>query len=213
MDDLLGAIKGTPLPTVLVVAGIVFWVLAIAGSIAGKIRVRPGRQRAAELVGTVLIVLGLLLYVAPIKQQRPSSTLVNAPTKTDTEDNKPFVDSVKIQRIGPRPETILRQSADIQLELVYSLFSAERAILIVYLEQFPQTAAGCNGSDHQTNGSTSVPVARGEHVVPIEVHWPGGTGTGFLTVGANFWKDIDGQPVGPPTEAGLFREFCYSFGP
>ena len=47
MDDLLGAIKDTPLPTVLVVAGIVFWVLAIAGSIAGKIRVQPGRQRAA----------------------------------------------------------------------------------------------------------------------------------------------------------------------
>jgi hypothetical protein len=212
MDDLLGAIKDTPLPTVLVVAGIVFWVLAIAGSIAGKIRVQPGRQRVAGLVGTVLIVLGLLLYVAPIKQ-RPHSTRADAPTMTESESNKPFVDSVKIQRIGPRPETVLRQSADINLELVYSLFSAEKAILTIYLEQFPQTAAGCNGSDHQTNGSTSVPVARGEHVVSIEVHWSGGTGTGFLTVGANFWKDVDGQSVGPPTEAGLFREFCYPFGP
>jgi hypothetical protein len=212
MDDLFGAIKDTPLPTVLVVAGIVFWILAVAGSIAGKIRVRPGRQRAAGIIGTVLIVLGLVLYVAPIKQ-RPRSTRADAPTKTDSESNKPFVDSVQIQRIGPRPETLLHRSADIHLELLYSLFSAEKAILTVYLEQFPQTAAGCNGADHQTNGGTSVPVARGEHVVRLEVHWPGDPGNGFLTIGANFWKDVDGQPVGPPTEAGLFREFCYAFGP
>jgi hypothetical protein len=212
MDDLFGAIKDTPLPTVLVVAGIIFWILAVAGSIAGKIRVRPGRQRAAGIIGTVLIILGLLLYVAPIKQH-PHSTRADAPTNTDSDSNKPFIDSIKIQRIGQRPETVLRQSADIHLELVYSLFSAEKAILTVYVEQFPQTAAGCNGSDHQTNGGTSVPVARGEHVVPVEVHWPGGPGTGFLTVGANFWKDVDGQPVGPPMEAGLFREFCYAFGP
>ena len=212
MDDLLGAIKDTPLPTVLVVAGIIFWILAVAGSIAGKIRVRPARQMAAGIVGTALIILGLLLYVAPIKQH-PHSTGADAPTKTDLESNKPFIDSVKIQRIGPRPETVLRQSADIHLDLVYSLFSAEKAILTVYLEQFPQTAARCNGSDHQTNGGTSVPVARGEHVVPIELHWPGSPGTGFLTIGANFWRDVDGRPVGPPTEAGLFREFCFAFGP
>jgi hypothetical protein len=141
MDDLFGTIKDTPLPTVLVVAGIIFWILAVAGSIAGKIRVQPGRQRAAGIIGTVLIVLGLVLYVAPIKQ-RPHSTRADTPINTDTESNRPFIDCVKVQRIGPRPETLLHQSADINLELLYSLFSAEKAILTIYLEQFPQTAAG-----------------------------------------------------------------------
>lgn len=37
MSDLLGALNHTPLPTILVVAGIAFWILAIAGSLAGKI--------------------------------------------------------------------------------------------------------------------------------------------------------------------------------
>jgi hypothetical protein len=57
-----------------------------------------------------------------------------------------------------------------------------------------------------------VPVARGEHVLPVTVHWPGNSAAGFLTVGANIWRDVDGQPVGPPTDAGLFREFCFAFG-
>jgi hypothetical protein len=197
----LGALKDTPLPTILVVAGIAFWVLGIAGSIAGKIKVQPGRQWAAGIAGTVLIVLGLWLYVAPI-----TST-----TSSNNRSDRPFVDSVKIQSMGPKPDTPLHQPTDIQLDLDYSLFSADRAILAVYLEQFPQAAGGCNGTEHQTNGGTNLPVARGEHIVSVTVRWPGAPGAGFLAVGASFWRDVDGQAVGPPTQLGLFADVCYSF--
>ena len=95
---------------------------------------------------------------------------------------------------------------------MYSLFSADKAILAVYLEEFPENAGRCDGAAHQTNGGIRVPVARGEHVLPVTVHWPGNFAAGFLTVGASFWRDVDGQPVGPPTDAGLFREFCFAFG-
>jgi hypothetical protein len=205
MDAFLGALKDTPLPTIFVVAGIAFWVLAIAGSITGKIKVQPGRQWAAGIAGTVLIVLGLWLYVAPTKQPSGPNT------SSDNRSNQPFVDSVKIQRIGPRPETPLHQPTDIQLDLDYSLFSADRAILALYLEQFPQAAAGCNGTEHQTNGAANLPVARGEHIVSVTVRWPGAPGAGFLAVGASFWRDVDGQAVGPRTQLGLFADVCYSF--
>jgi hypothetical protein len=65
MNDLLGAVKDTPLPSILVFAGIVFWILAVAGSLAGKITVQPDRQKAAGLVGTVFIAVGLLIYFVP----------------------------------------------------------------------------------------------------------------------------------------------------
>ncbi len=65
MADLASALKDTPLPTIFVVAGIVFWLLAIAGSIAGKITVLPGQQKTAGVVGTLFVVLGMMLYLVP----------------------------------------------------------------------------------------------------------------------------------------------------
>src|SRR5215472_6923330 len=65
MSDLLNTLSHTPLPTILVVAGIMFWILAIAGSVAGKITVEPSKQKAAGVVGTAFIVLGLILFFAP----------------------------------------------------------------------------------------------------------------------------------------------------
>jgi hypothetical protein len=212
VDAFIGALKDTPLPTILVVAGITFWVLALAGSVAGKITIQPGRQWAAGIGGTILIALGLWLYIAPTKQ--PPTKQPSPPTTTNSNDsNQPFVDSVKIRTIGPRPDAPLRQPTDIHLDLDYSLFSADRAILTVYLEQFPQTATGCSGTEHHTNGGIDLRVARGEHIISVAVHWPGASGTGFLAVGASFWRDVDGQPVGPSTQLGLFSDICYTYRP
>jgi LGFP repeat len=71
----LASALNTPLPTILVIAGVAFWLLAIAGSIAGKITVLPDRQKTAGVVGTLLVVLGIVtLYLAPDKgSDRPSS--------------------------------------------------------------------------------------------------------------------------------------------
>ena len=65
MSDFLSALSNTPLPTILVVAGIMFWILAIAGSLAGKITVEPAKQKTAGLVGSAFIVVGLVLFFAP----------------------------------------------------------------------------------------------------------------------------------------------------
>jgi uncharacterized protein YecT (DUF1311 family) len=63
--DLLKTLSQTPLPTIFVLAGVLFWILAIAGSVAGKITVESGKQLTAALVGTVFIALGLVLFLAP----------------------------------------------------------------------------------------------------------------------------------------------------
>jgi uncharacterized protein YecT (DUF1311 family) len=76
VNDLLSTLSHTPLPTILVVAGIMFWILAIAGSVAGKITVEPGKQETAGLVGTAFIALGLILIFAPgpANQSEPAAT-------------------------------------------------------------------------------------------------------------------------------------------
>ena len=84
MNDLLGTLSHTPLPTILVVAGIVFWILAVAGSLAGKITVEPGKQKAAGLVGTAFILLGLILFFVPGPVDQTAQTS-GSPTPTSAQ--------------------------------------------------------------------------------------------------------------------------------
>jgi hypothetical protein len=65
MDSIITALKDTPIPTILVVAGIVFLLLSIAGQLAGRIAVPPERQRQAAIIGCLLVVVGLALHVTP----------------------------------------------------------------------------------------------------------------------------------------------------
>ena len=83
MNDLLNTLSHTPLPTILIVAGIVFWVLAIAGSLAGKITVEPGKQKTAGFVGTAFIILGLILFFAPGPINEPTSETTTKPIETN----------------------------------------------------------------------------------------------------------------------------------
>lgn len=46
-----------------------FWILAIAGSLAGKITVQRNKQKTAGLIGTVFIALGLILFILPSTPQ------------------------------------------------------------------------------------------------------------------------------------------------
>src|SRR5919109_728282 len=65
MASVLDALKNTPIPTILVVAGIAFLLLSIAGQLAGRITVPPERQRQATIIGCLLVVVGIALHVVP----------------------------------------------------------------------------------------------------------------------------------------------------
>ncbi|HTW54712.1 MAG TPA: hypothetical protein VME45_22675 [Stellaceae bacterium] len=91
MNDVLSAIQNTPLPTILILAGIVFWVLAIAGSVAGKITVQPSQQKTAGLVGSGFIVIGLILYfvhTSPSQTPTPTSSTAAPNSLPEQKRNK-----------------------------------------------------------------------------------------------------------------------------
>jgi hypothetical protein len=66
MESAITALKDTPIPTILVVAGIAFLLLAIAGQLAGRIVVAPERQRWAAVIGGGLLAIGIALHVVPL---------------------------------------------------------------------------------------------------------------------------------------------------
>jgi uncharacterized protein YjeT (DUF2065 family) len=66
MKDILIVLKDTPLPTILVVEGIVFLLLSIAKQLAGNnVSMPPERQRWAAVIGSILLAIGLVLTVVP----------------------------------------------------------------------------------------------------------------------------------------------------
>ena len=71
MAELLGAVQDTPIPNLLVLAGIVFIFLAIAGGLSDKVTVPKERQRLIGGIGAVLLVAGIGLHV--LDSQRPAS--------------------------------------------------------------------------------------------------------------------------------------------
>ncbi|SRR6266851_2000303 len=96
MADLASALKDTPLPTIFVVAGIVFWLLAIAGSIAGKITVLPGQQKTAGVVGTLFVVLGMMLYLVPGRSNEQAARAHPNPVTTSAVSITPVAPSPSI---------------------------------------------------------------------------------------------------------------------
>lgn len=136
MNDLLSTLSHTPLPTIFVVAGIMFWILAIAGSVAGKITVEPGKQKAAGLVGTALIILGLILFFAPgpASEGGPDTTQTRgSSSSTPTRPNP----GVNCTGTGTPDEVEICGNATL-IDLDWQLYGAYQALL-KRLDQNQQT--------------------------------------------------------------------------
>jgi uncharacterized protein YecT (DUF1311 family) len=101
VNDLLNTLSHTPLPTILVVAGIGFWVLAIAGSVAGKITVEPGKQKTAGVLGTAFLILGLILFFAPGPITSGGSETSTKTTEATKSDSPPTNSEQKKTRPTP----------------------------------------------------------------------------------------------------------------
>jgi hypothetical protein len=104
MENIIAALKDTPLPTILVVAGIAFLLLAVAGQLAGRIVVAPERQRWAAVIGGGLLALGVVLHVVPQDQVKPS-----VPDRDPTKEQivQPSGVSPSTGSPPPTPEPIL----------------------------------------------------------------------------------------------------------
>jgi hypothetical protein len=117
VDAILKALQGTPIPTILVVAGIVFLLLAIAGQLAGRIAVAPERQRWAALIGGGLLAIGLALHIVPLLQSQGTPPPVKEvpPTGPSTPPvQKPPSDAI----VSPPPSGSPVQSYRISTDYV-----------------------------------------------------------------------------------------------
>ena len=84
-------IAKTPLPTILVMGGILFFFLAVVGKFGATIFVNPQKQRLAGLLGTVLLVGGISLYLlrapsTPVSTPVPAAVPTPAPAAALTRE-------------------------------------------------------------------------------------------------------------------------------
>jgi uncharacterized protein YecT (DUF1311 family) len=87
MEAAFDAISKAPLASILVLAGLFFWLLAVAGSLAGKITVNPQQQKIAAILGTVLLVIGLALnFLVPAPNVSSQPATPSAPTPSGNVD-------------------------------------------------------------------------------------------------------------------------------
>lgn len=61
MQDVFSAMKDTPLPTILVIAGIFCLVLSVTSKLTGKIAIDPTQRFWARVAGAALVVVGIAL--------------------------------------------------------------------------------------------------------------------------------------------------------
>jgi hypothetical protein len=107
MESVLAALKETPIPTILVVAGIVFLLLSIAGQLAGRITVPPEQRRQATIIGCLLVVVGVALHVVPPRLNSPKLPEVpsqTTPPPAQPPKEPPTQPSDEPQRRQPPPE-------------------------------------------------------------------------------------------------------------
>jgi len=76
MDKAIEALAGTPLPTILVLAGILFIFFAIGGQFGAQVVTDRIKPRAATIVGVLLLIFGVGIHLFPASE---SSAVPPAP--------------------------------------------------------------------------------------------------------------------------------------
>jgi uncharacterized protein YecT (DUF1311 family) len=105
MSDFLNALKelvGLPPATLFILLGVGFWFLAIVGSVAGRITMRPPQQVIAGVFGTVLIILGLAVHFGPYQRQTETTTKPSTQSNPSPPSSSPSAPSSPVsQSPGP----------------------------------------------------------------------------------------------------------------
>ncbi len=73
-------LKETPVPTLLVIGGLVFLFLAFVNQVSTNIQPDPKLKKWSVLVGVILIVSGIGMYLIPAPQSSPVSSQSNTGT-------------------------------------------------------------------------------------------------------------------------------------
>lgn len=86
METIIAAIQNTPIPTILILAGLLFLLLGFVTKLGGIIEVSPEQKRLAFPIGLLVLAIGLMLHFIPaddhnIPEQhtKPAPDSANAP--------------------------------------------------------------------------------------------------------------------------------------
>jgi hypothetical protein len=114
MESVITALKDTPIPTILVIAGIVFLLLSIAGQLAGRIAVAPERQRWAAIIGGGLLAIGVALHVIPQLTSPGTEGITPLPPTPRAKEERPGSPSglPGPQPTQPPPESLVQPVAE-----------------------------------------------------------------------------------------------------
>ncbi len=74
MVELLNTLAGTPVPTILIVAGLLFLLLAIADKVHGELRVSASNRKYALGAGVLLLLGGLAIEILSSRMAPPASS-------------------------------------------------------------------------------------------------------------------------------------------
>ena len=76
IEDYLKLLRGTPLPSILVIGGIAFLLLSVLQRAGTSIETKPGKERFAVFTGIVLLLGGIALYLVPPTQPPVAPTAI-----------------------------------------------------------------------------------------------------------------------------------------
>jgi hypothetical protein len=111
-------LKETPVPTILIVAGIFFLVLAVAGGIAGKINILPGRQGISLGIGVILLMTGIIIYLVPTGVPASSSIAVPVSSSTAAPTSTPTPVRTTGSTEGIAPGVVQQKPSEGHLDLL-----------------------------------------------------------------------------------------------
>jgi hypothetical protein len=93
--EILTTLKDSPIPTILVVAGFFFLALALMNQIGWKIKMSGQQQKVSLILGSVLLLLGLSLYLLPGMGNRFGAksppTILGVTIREGQEEGEPVI--------------------------------------------------------------------------------------------------------------------------
>lgn len=120
METIIAAIQNTPIPTILILAGLLFLLLGFVTKLGGIVEVSPEQKRLAFPIGLLVLAIGLLLNFIPtndheIPEQHtkseadstapPKSTVPPTPAVVKTQAPASPKQEVKVQDVAVAHET------------------------------------------------------------------------------------------------------------
>ncbi|MBL8100477.1 MAG: hypothetical protein JNK81_14935 [Anaerolineales bacterium] len=92
-------LKDTPVPTLLVIGGLVFLFLAFVNQVSTNIQPDPKLKKWSVIVGVVLIVSGIGMYLIPAPQSSPTSSQSNTESNQQAQNNCASITSSEVEQL------------------------------------------------------------------------------------------------------------------